>query len=160
MGRGGLGVGGAVSFVACLGHLTIDHARIPFETEHRSYSSERHLQHSGAHYASSMYYMEIVCLSYPRPVSPSATTIYLLGSRLFSRYSLFSLPYSSIPHTSNFQLLISLSPPLTIAFLLVYFTFSCYGARSRRGWESGGSSSARPRVGGRFCIMYSDWLHR
>ena len=34
----GGGGGRAYSFVACLSHLTIDHACIPFETEHRSYS--------------------------------------------------------------------------------------------------------------------------
>ena len=33
----------------------------------------------GAHYAFSVYYIETVCLSYPRPASSSAATIYLLG---------------------------------------------------------------------------------
>ena len=70
-GGGQKGVGGAYSFVACLSHLTIDHASFrdgaPFLLQH--------LQHLGAHYGSSIYYIKIVCLSYPRPVSPSAATI-------------------------------------------------------------------------------------
>ena len=65
--------------------------------------NKRHLQHLGAHYAPSIYFIEIACLSYPRPVSPSADTIYLLGQRTFSRYSL--VVYRTLPchiHTSNF----------------------------------------------------------
>ena len=46
----GAGEGGD-SFGASRSHLTltISHS-IPFETEHRSYSLKRHLQHLGAHY--------------------------------------------------------------------------------------------------------------
>ena len=49
-------------------------------------------------------HIEAVCLSYPRPVSPSAVmaTMYLLGQRSFSRYSLVYQTLPCMSHTSNF----------------------------------------------------------
>ena len=61
----------------------------------------------GAHYVSSIYYIETVCLSYPLPVSPSTATIHLLGLRAFSRYPLVDQTLAC--HTR----LISSCPPLT-----------------------------------------------
>ncbi|CAM9701545.1 unnamed protein product, partial [Sphacelaria rigidula] len=62
------------SFVACLGRLTINHAslsrRSTFPTR-----SKKHLQHSGAHCASSIHYTRTFYRSYPRPVSPYVATI-------------------------------------------------------------------------------------
>ena len=73
--RGGEGY----SFVAYLDHSAINHAflsrRSTVPTPSRHFSDI----YFGGHYASSIYYIETVCLSYPRPVSPSAATIYLLG---------------------------------------------------------------------------------
>ena len=78
--------GGGYSCVACLSHLTIDHAflrdRAPFlffiETPPTFGRSFRcfHVLH------------KMVCLSYPLTVLPSVATIYLLGRRSLSRYSL------------------------------------------------------------------------
>ena len=70
--------GGAYSFVACLGHLTIRHASLSRRTTVPT--PNRDASNIWALIAlPSIYYIETVCLSYPRPVSPSAATIYLLG---------------------------------------------------------------------------------
>ena len=74
----GSGVRGeACSFVACLSHLTIDHASL--SRRGTAPTPNINLQHLGAHYASSIYYTEIVYLSYPLAISPSVAIIYLLG---------------------------------------------------------------------------------
>ena len=65
--------GGAYSFVARLSHLTIDHAILSRRSTVPTPTRDTHLQHLGAHYASSICYMETVS-SYPRPVSPSGKT--------------------------------------------------------------------------------------
>ena len=105
-GRVGTGRRGeAYSFVACLGHLTIDHASLSrWSTVPNPNRETSNIM--GAHYASSTHYTEAVCLSYPRPVSPSAATIYLLGKRSFSRYSLF---YQTLPCHISLILLVSSS---------------------------------------------------
>ena len=90
--------GWGYSFVACLSHVTIDHASLSRRSTVPT--PNRHLQHLGAHYASSIYCMETVCLSSLRPVWPSAATIYLLVWRPFS---LYHLVYHTLPcHASNF----------------------------------------------------------
>ena len=80
------------TFVACLSNMTTDHAS--FSRRSSVPTPNRHLQHLGAHDASSIYYTGSVSLSYPCPVSPSAATIYLLGKRLFSPYLLV---YQTLP---------------------------------------------------------------
>ena len=70
--------GGAYSFVACLSHLTIDYAslwrRSIVPTPNRDTSKIWALI---ALLPYTTY--KLFVLSYPRPVSPSAATIYLLG---------------------------------------------------------------------------------
>ena len=75
MSGGGIG-GGGYSFVACLSHLTIDHASLSRRSTVPT--PNRHLRHLGAHYAFSIYYKKTVCLPYPVSVLPSVATIYLL----------------------------------------------------------------------------------
>ena len=60
-GEGG-GGGGGYSFVACLNHLAIDHASLP----------RRSTVPTPNRYTSNIWALFTACLSYPRPVSPSA----------------------------------------------------------------------------------------
>ena len=62
-----VGVWGGDSFVACLvGHLTIDHASLSRRSTVPTPDRGTDLQHLGAHYAFSMYYLKTVYLvSYP-----------------------------------------------------------------------------------------------
>ena len=79
---GGRGRAGAYSFVACLSHLTIEHASL---SRWRTVPTrdKRHLRHLGVHYVFFHMLHRSVLLtsfvSYPLPVSPSVATIYLLG---------------------------------------------------------------------------------
>ena len=73
--------------MAWLCHLTIDHAslstRSTVPTPNRDTCNILR-----AHHDFYIYYIETVCLSYLIPVSLFVATIYLLGWRYFSRYSL------------------------------------------------------------------------
>ena len=83
---------GGVLIAACLSRLTIDHA----SQSRRSTVPTPNGDTSNAWALTtlfSIYYTKTVCLSYPRPVSPSAATtylIYLLEWRPFFRHSLVS----------------------------------------------------------------------
>ena len=94
--RGG---GEAYSFVACLSHLTIDHASLPRRSTVPT--PNRHLQQLGAHYASSTYHIEMVLLI----LSPSCFAVcgHHLPPRIAIVFSLLSsLPNSSMSQESNF----------------------------------------------------------
>ena len=62
----------------------------------------------GAHYSSSLYYIDNICISYPRPLSPSAATICLLFNRI-AIVSRYSLVYQPLPC----HIRLSSSSPLT-----------------------------------------------
>ena len=68
-----------VVMVACLSHLTVDNASLSRQstvpTPNRDTSNVWALNTLFP----CMYYTKTVCLSYPRPVSLSVATIYLLG---------------------------------------------------------------------------------
>ena len=70
-GVGGWGAEGAYSFVACLTHLTVDHASLSRRSTVPSPKFWRLLRFSHLLNKS-------VCLSFPLPVSLSVATIYLL----------------------------------------------------------------------------------
>ena len=74
---GGVGWGGWYSYFARLGYLTIDHASLSRRSTVPT--PNRDASNIWALITSSIHYIETVCLSYPRPVSPSAATMYLLG---------------------------------------------------------------------------------
>ena len=105
------------SLVACLSHLTIDHASLSIPSTVPT--PNRHLQHLGAHYfLIHMLHRNVLLI-----LSPSCFAVcgHHLSPRIAIVFSLLSsVPNFSMPHSSIF--LISYHIP----FLLVYFTFSHY----------------------------------
>ena len=73
----GSGGGMAYLFVACLSHLTIDHASLSRRSTVPT--PNRDTSNVWALITLLPYITDTVCLSYPRPVSPPAATINLLG---------------------------------------------------------------------------------
>ena len=105
-GAGGIsGHVGAYSFVACLSHLTIDHASLSRQST--TPTPARHLQHLGAHY---VFFFHILHRNFSITLSLSCFAFcgHHLSPRTAMAFPLSSAPNISMPHSFFF-----FSSPLT-----------------------------------------------
>ena len=93
-----MGGGGGYSFVACLSHLTTDHAS--FSRRSTPPTATSYLQYSGAQCASSIYYNKCFCLSYHLPLCRCGRHLSPRIAIAFSR--LYNVSNFSMSHPSVF----------------------------------------------------------